>query len=66
MNRDKRRAFVNLRDGTVKFDREAAALDQEIYRLKHEIRLSDGRISELDNIIAEYKKDKAERDSCGT
>ncbi|KAH0571462.1 hypothetical protein SS50377_25647 [Spironucleus salmonicida] len=65
VNRDKRRAFVNIRDNIHKFDQNAKKLDEDIFRLKHEIRLSDTRISQLDEIIAEYKKDKTYRDSLG-
>ena len=45
-----------------KVDKECVNLDEDIYRLKYEIQLSDARINVLNAEIEAYKKDKAERD----
>lgn len=54
---------MRIKEDVKKLDGDCEKLDQDIFRLKYQINISDGRIGELEKEIEAYKKDKAKRDA---
>jgi len=62
MHKTKRRQYVSVRDDMKKLDAECQRLDEDIFRLRHTVNLSNERIAVLNAEIDAYNKDKAIRD----
>ena len=63
LQKQKRRFYLSIGEDMKQLDLKCFKLDEEIYRAKYEINLSNERIAVLKLEIDEYNKDKAIRDA---